>query len=61
LTHLLWRKEIVVLAVSAAGALLYAALAFASGAVTWAEVRGALRRERGGAVPAGDLPIGLDG
>ena len=61
LTHLLWRKEIVVLAVSAVGAILYAVLAFASGAVTWAEVRGALRREAAPPIVTRDLPIGPDG
>ncbi|CAN5763954.1 murein biosynthesis integral membrane protein MurJ [soil metagenome] len=40
-------KEIIVLAISIAGGLLYPALLFAFGGVTPAEVRGALRRRKG--------------
>ena len=61
LSHLLWRKELVVVAVTFGGAVLYTIVAFVTGAITWAEVRGALRRERGPAVEGGGLPIGLDG
>jgi putative peptidoglycan lipid II flippase len=49
-------KEITVLAVSVAGALLYPILLFALGGVTLAEVRGALRRRKGDvALPVSDI------
>jgi putative peptidoglycan lipid II flippase len=60
LTHALWRKEFVVLAVVLAGAVLYTITSFAFGAITWAEMRGALRRERGAPIEGGGLPLGGD-
>lgn len=59
LSVLLFSKEVVVLAASLIGAALYAVAAFAFRAVTWAELRGALRRERGPAVEG--LQTGFDG
>jgi putative peptidoglycan lipid II flippase len=59
LSSLLWRKEVAVLVVVAAGFSLYAAAAFALRAITLAEIRGALRRERG--APAVDLPGASEG
>jgi putative peptidoglycan lipid II flippase len=60
LSVLLLRKEIAVLAVAVVGFSIYAAAAFALRAVSWGEIRGALKRERG---PEGGaaLPPGLDG
>lgn len=49
-------KEITVLAVSLAGAALYPALLFASGGVTVAELKAALRRRPGAPAAPADLP-----
>jgi putative peptidoglycan lipid II flippase len=46
---LLWRKEIAVLVVGAAGFVIYAATALLFRAVSPTEIRGALRREKGAA------------
>jgi putative peptidoglycan lipid II flippase len=56
IAHLLWRKEVAVLAVVFAAFVLYGIAAFALRAVTLREMAGALKRERGAA-----LPSGLDG
>ena len=54
LSQLLWRKEVAVLVVIVIGVLIYAVAAFALRAVTVAEIKGALRREKGVAgVPSG--------
>jgi putative peptidoglycan lipid II flippase len=45
LSHLLFRKEIAVIAVCLAGVAIYSALAFALGAVSMGDVRNALRRD----------------
>jgi putative peptidoglycan lipid II flippase len=47
LSQLLWRKEVAVLAVIIIGVVIYGAAAFALKAVTVAEIKGALRREKG--------------
>jgi putative peptidoglycan lipid II flippase len=54
LAQIFWRKEVAVLAVIVAGVVIYGVAAFALKAITLAEVKGALRREKGAAgVPAG--------
>lgn len=54
LAQVLWRKEVAVLAVIVVGVLIYGVAAFALKAVTIAEIKGALRREKGVAgVPSG--------
>jgi len=58
LSQLLWRKEIAVVAVAAAGIAIYGIAAFAFRAVTPSEIKGALRREKG-AAPG--LPGGSEG
>ena len=47
LSQLLWRKEVAVLAVIVVGVLIYGIAAFALRAVTVAEIKSALRREKG--------------
>ena len=47
LSQLLWRKEVAVLAVIVIGVVIYGVAAFALKAVTVAEIKGALRREKG--------------
>ncbi len=54
LSTLLWKKEVAVLAVILIGVIIYGVAAFALRAVTVAEIKGALRREKGVAgVPSG--------
>ena len=54
LATLLWKKEVAVLAVIVIGVVIYGIAAFALRAVTVAEIKGALRREKGVAgVPSG--------
>lgn len=54
LSALLWKKEVAVLAVIVIGVIIYGIAAFALRAVTVAEIKGALRREKGVAgVPSG--------
>lgn len=54
LSQMLWRKEVAVLVVIGAGVVVYGVAAFALRAVTMAEIKGALRREKGVAgVPSG--------
>jgi len=54
LSTLLWKKEVAVLAVIVIGVIIYGVAAFALRAVTVAEIKGALRREKGVAgVPSG--------
>ncbi len=54
LSTLLWKKEVAVLAVIVIGVIIYGIAAFALRAVTVAEIKGALRREKGVAgVPSG--------
>ncbi|MEZ6029275.1 MAG: murein biosynthesis integral membrane protein MurJ [Hyphomonadaceae bacterium] len=54
LAQILWRKEVAVLVVIAIGVVIYGIAAFALRAVTVAEIKGALRREKGGpGVPSG--------
>jgi len=54
LADLLWKKEVAVLVVIGLGVIIYGVAAFALRAVTLAEIKGALRRERGAAgVPSG--------
>ena len=54
LSQLLWHKEVAVLAVIVIGVVIYAVAALALRAVTVAEIKGALRREKGVAgVPSG--------
>ena len=54
LAQVLWRKEAAVLAVIVVGVLIYGVAAFALKAVTIAEIKGSLRREKGVAgVPSG--------
>ena len=56
LSTLLWKKEVAVLAVIVIGVIIYGIAAFALRAVTVAEIKGALRREKGVAgVPSGDV------
>lgn len=59
LTTLFWRKEIAVIAVIVIGVAIYTAAAFALRAVTLAEIKGALRREKG--APGVALPAGGEG
>jgi len=47
LSQLLWRKEVAVLAVIVIGVVIYGVAAFALRAATVAEIKGALRREKG--------------
>jgi hypothetical protein len=49
LSDLFWKKEVAVLAVMGLGVVIYGLAAFALGAVTLAEIKGALRREKGAA------------
>jgi putative peptidoglycan lipid II flippase len=58
LSHLVWRKEVAVVAVAAAGFAIYGIAAFAFRAVTLLEIKGALRREKG---VAPGLPGGSEG
>ena len=54
LSELLWKKEVAVLVVITLGVVIYGVAAFAFRAVTVAEIKGALRREKGVAgVPSG--------
>jgi putative peptidoglycan lipid II flippase len=57
LYDLLWRKELAVVVIAAAGGLIYFALGLALKAFSIREIRGALRRER---APEG-VPSGLSG
>lgn len=59
LAQLFWRKEVAVIAAIIVGVLIYAFAAFALRAVTLAEIRGALRREKG--APGVALPGGGEG
>ena len=61
LAEVFWRKEIAVLLVAAAGFGIYAASAVAFGAVTPAEIRSSLRREKGAPGVATGLPGGSEG
>lgn len=61
LAHLLWRKEVAILAVAFVSFALYAIAALALRAVSLSEIRGALRREAGAPGAGGGLPGGLDG
>ncbi len=57
LSELLWKKEVAVLVVITLGVVIYGVAAFALRAVTVAEIKGALRREKG--VPG--IPSGGEG
>lgn len=59
LSELFWRKEAAVVVVMAIGVVIYAAAALGLGAFTVAELRGALRREKG--APGLALPGGGEG
>jgi putative peptidoglycan lipid II flippase len=61
LADLFWRKEVAVMLVAAAGFGIYAASAIALGAVTPAEIRSSLRRERGAPDAHQGLPGGSEG
>jgi putative peptidoglycan lipid II flippase len=59
LSTLFWRKEVAIIVVIVIGVVIYAAAAFALRAITIAEIKGALRREKGAAGVA--LPGGGEG
>jgi putative peptidoglycan lipid II flippase len=59
LARVLWHKEIAVLAVMILGVIIYAAAALAFRAISLAEIKGSLRREKGAAGVA--LPGGGEG
>jgi putative peptidoglycan lipid II flippase len=61
LSALLWRKEVAILVVCAAGLAVYLIAAIALRAVTMQEMRVALRREAGAPDAGGGLPGGSDG